>query len=71
MYHSGASLDTVAVQGSPGLMVPMGRTELEADPSVTVLAIHAFEAVSGNSSAQRQPNANEKLVSTSVFIAAS
>lgn len=61
MYHSGACLDTVAVQVSPSLMVPMGRTELEANPFVKVLAIHAC----GNSSDQRQPNANEKLLLSS------
>lgn len=61
----------VTVQVSPGWIVPMGKVEPEANPCVQVPTIPPFEAISGNSSDQRQPNRNEKLVSTSVFIAVS
>lgn len=71
MYCSGACLDNVTVGVSPGWVVPMGRIELEANPCVKVPVTHPFEAISGKSSEQRQPNGNEKLVSTTVFIAVS
>lgn len=71
MYFSGARLDHVTVWVSPGWMVPMGRIELEDNPCVKVPTVHPFEASSGNTSDQRQPNGNEELVSTSVFITVS
>lgn len=71
MYGSDACLDNITVQVFPGWIVPMGRIELEANPCVKVPIIHPFEAISANSSDQRQPNGNEKLVSTTVFIAVS
>lgn len=71
MYCSGALLNNIAVQVSPGWIVPMGRIELEANPCVKVPTFHPFEAISGNSSDQRQPNGNEKLVSTCISVAVS
>lgn len=48
MYCSGALLNNITVQVSPGWMVPMGRIELEANPSVKVPPLHPFKAISGN-----------------------
>lgn len=48
MYCSGALLNNITVQVSPGWIVPMGRIELEANPCVKVPTLHPFEAISGN-----------------------